>query len=1042
MTLAELSIKRPVFAWMMMAGIMLFGAIAFQRLGVSYLPDVDYPVLNISVGWSGAAPEVMEQEIVDPIEERVVMTEGVREVHSNIGPATANITLTFDSGTNINNSLQEVESYLQQIRLPQNVQPPVIHKSNPEDDPIMRVAVYGSHFSKRDIADYVDKNMQIPLQVVPGVGEVAIKGFGQRALRIFIDNDKLTALDLTAEDVETALLNQNLETSSGYIENRQHFYTVRTMGEGISPDQVGDILILSRGGGAIYNSHIHIRDVARVEDGLTDQRSIVRLDGKDAVTLDIKKQRGFNEVQVADNVRAKLEQLQKNMPPGMEAQLVVDYTRFTKKAVDQTEHELLVACILTSVVCFLFLGTWTSSINVLIAIPTSMAGAFLVLYELHFTLNLFTLLALALAIGIVVDDAIMVLENIFRHYEMGKKRRRAALDGSREITPAAVAATVAVVAIFLPVAFMQGVIGYFFFQFGITITVAVLFSLLEAITLTPMRCSRMISPANRANLLVWIVEHSFGWLTRVYRLALGWALRRRFLVLFASAVFFGLSYHGLGLLRHEFVPPQDQNFFHISFEAPLNASIYYTDEKVKLVEDYLKTIPEVDHYLSSTIGHYGNVDVVLMPKRKRTLSQADIVQKCRQILTTSTRFMPLKFWFGDLSGRGLSGGGTAPVAFNITGPDYETISKVTDAVVKRLEDSGKIIDLYTDYREGVPEEEIIPNRAEAAARGVSVDSIANTISIAIGGSPVGKFTSGGHRYDVLVQSDVDQRDSFDDIRRLKVRNNYGELIPMTAVTTMHEVKSVLNESRINRLRVISVTANIADGVSQGDALALAEKVSRELCPSTCQFNFEGSGQSYRDTFSGLWFALILGVAVAYMVLAAQFNSYVHPISVLMALPFSLTGAVLALWMTNQSLNLFSMIGLILLMGIAKKNSILLVEFTNHVRAQDKRPLREALLDACPIRLRPIMMTSVATISSAIPSALGLGPGSETRVPMAIAVIGGVFVSTLFTLFVVPCSYSILANFEPNEPDDDDEDSIPLPMSHDRENPIEIVESVK
>ncbi len=1029
MTLADLSIKRPVFAWMLMIGIILFGLICYQRLGVSYMPDIDYPTLSISVVWPGAAPEVLESELVDPIERRVVAVEGVREVRSSVGEGSANIALDFDIDRNIDSALQEVQADVQQVRLPIDVTPPVIYKHNLEDDPIIRVVVYGDQ-PLREMADYVDKYLQTSLQTVEGVGDVGIGGFGSRQLRIWIDNDKLKKWQLTVLDVEQAIQNQHQEAPGGYLENSRNEINVRTMGEGMTAAQVGDELILTRGGSSIYDSHIHIRDVARVVDDLSDQRSIVRADDQPAVVVNIKKERGFNEVQVADNVLAKVASLTGALPKGMKAQVVVDYTRFTRQAIAQTLHELLMAGLLTSVICFLFLGTWSSALNVLIAIPTSVIGAFMALYFLHFTLNLFTLLALALAIGIVVDDAIMVLENIVRHFDMGKNRKKAARDGAREITFAAIAATLAVVAIFIPVAFMEGVIGRFFFQFSVTMTVAVLFSLLESITLTPMRCSKMLSRANKTGFLTRHSDQLFRKLTGAYRSALDWALDRRLLVLTGSTALFALSLFAVSFLRQEFVPPQDQNFFHIGIEAPMGTSIYAMDQRVRVVEQYIRSHPEVAHEVSSTgdgsRANIGNFDVVLVDKSKRKISQADMILQFRQDLTAMPELKDMvHIWFGDLSGRGLSSGQPSPIAFNIRGTDYDKLSSIVDQVVNQLNATGLVTDLNTNYRSGMPEAQITPDRVAAGERGVSVDAIAQTVNVAIGGMQDGKFTSGGHRYDVNMRLQGLERGLPSDIQKLDVRNEYGELIPLSDVTKIQVRPTLQTVARIDRQRAISVTGNLAPGASQAAVLALAEKIARPLLPPGYDFFLEGGASGYKGAFNSLWFALILGIAVAYMILATQFDSFLQPISVLLALPFSLTGALLALWATNESLNMFSMIGIILLMGIAKKNSILLVEFTNHVRTEDKRPLRAALLDACPIRLRPILMTSLATISSAIPSALGFGPGSETRMPMATAVIGGIFVSTCFTLFVVPCAYSLFARWE-GEREDDDDDGLASP----------------
>ncbi len=1022
MTLADLSIKRPVFAWMLMIGIILFGTLCYQQLGVSYMPDIDYPTLTINVGWPGAAPEVIESEIIDPLEQRVVAVEGVQEVRSSISEGSANIALDFDINRNIDSALQEVEADVQQVRMPLEVNQPVIWKRNLEDDPIIRVVVYGDE-SIRNMADYVDKYLQTALQTVPGVGDVSVGGYGSRQLRIYVDNDKLKKNQLTILDISQMIEDQHMEAAGGYLENKQNEINVRTMGEGMTAAQVGNELILKRGGESIYNSNLHLRDVATVVDDLSDLRSLIRADGHPAVVINIKKERGYNEITVADNVLAKLKDLEGALPPGMKAQVVVDYTQFTRTAVAETLHELLLAGVLTSIICYLFLGTWSSAANVLIAIPTSIIGAFMALRFLHFTLNLFTLLALALAIGIVVDDAIMVLENIVRHYDKGKSRINAARDGAREITFAAVAATVAVVAIFLPVAFMSGVIGKFFFQFSITMTAAVLLSLLESITLTPMRCSKLLNKSDKNAFLVRHSDRLFNALSRRYGVWLSWSLSHRGLVLAASTVLFLLSLVAFSFLREEFVPAQDQNFFHLRIEAPMGTSIPYMDGKVRAVEAYIKKQPEVAHYVASagdggSRANIGNFDLVLVDKAQRKLSQADLMNKFRAELKAMPELQGMSVGLWDMSARGLSTYQPAPVAFNIRGLDYDKLYEIVTVVMQKLNATGLVTDLDNNYRTGMPEAQVTPDRAAAAQRGISISDIAQTINVGIGGLNDGKFTSDGHRYDVSIRLKNPERTNPTDIQKLDIRNEYGELIPLGEVTTIQVRPTLQTISRIDRQREISVTGNLAEGASQADVLALIEKTTRPLLPPGYDFHFEGSASGYKAAFSSLWFALILGVVIAYMVLAVQFDSFIHPISVLLALPFSLTGALLALWATHASLNMFSMIGIILLMGIAKKNSILLVEFTNHVRIQDKRPLRAALLEACPIRLRPILMTSLATMSAAVPSALGFGPGSETRMPMAIAVIGGILVSTAFTLFVVPCAYSLLAYWEAKPEEDD------------------------
>jgi HAE1 family hydrophobic/amphiphilic exporter-1 len=1012
MTLADLSIRRPVFAWMLMFGLIVFGAISFNRMGISMMPDVDFPILEVRVNWEGAAPDLIEAELVDRIEQAVIAVDGLKEVRSTIRQGQAGIELEFDLKRDVDAALQEVQAAISQVRLPLNVETPTIRKNSTESEPIMWLGLSGGQ-SLRELIDYVETFLLDQFQVIPGVGEVSLGGFSERNLRLWVDSERLRAHDLTILDLQNAIAEEHAELAGGIMENGPRETNVRTMGEAPTAEAVGEILITHRGGQPIYDSTIRVKDVARVEDGLNDIRRIARVSGEPGISLGIRKQRGSNEVEVGHAVKARVEELNKALPEGMRLQVNVDFTRFVEEAVKATEHELLLSGILTALICLLFLGSWSSGFNVMLSIPTSIVGSFTILYFCGFTLNTFTLLALALSIGIVVDDAIMVLENIVRHSRMGKGRVRAARDGAREITFAALAATVAVIAIFLPVAFMEGVIGRYFFQFGITITAAVALSLLEALTLTPMRLSQMLRSDARPSLFERGADAVFGAVARAYAATLRVALRVRWIVLILAAILFAASLRLGTKLPREFVPSQDQNFIRLSLQTPVGSSLALTDAKVAEVEAYLKSRPEVLRFFASIGGQGGTPNqafagVTFVDKSERKLSQAELTAEFRRDLG---RIADLRVAFQDLSTRGLTPRRSQPVEFNLRGADYEVLNAKAEAIMKRLEETGRVVDLDTNYRAGMPELRIIPDREAAAARGVTMDNIARTINAAVGGVREGKFTRDGRRYDVRLRLNPDERLTEDDVRQIQVRTAFGELIPLADVVQLETVKTLQAVSRINRQRAISISANLTTGASQSDALADAERICREELPPGYTFTLEGGSKAFQESFANLWFALLLGIVVAYMVLASQFNSFVHPFTVLLALPFSVTGALAALVLAGLSLNLYSAIGLILLMGIVKKNSILLVEFTNTLREEQGLPVLEAILRAAPIRLRPILMTSVATIGAATPLALGIGPGAETRQPMAIAVIGGVLVSTLLTLVVVPCAYAVLSHLE-------------------------------
>ena len=1012
MILSDMSVRRPVFAWMLMFGLIVFGAISFNRLGVSQMPDIDFPLLEIRVAWEGAAPEILESELVDKIEQAVISVEGLKEIRSTVRQGQATVELEFELERNIDSALQEVQAAISQVRLPFNVDPPIIRKNSTESEPILRIGLSGKT-SLRDMVEYVDNFLLDQFQVIPGVGEVSLSGFSERNLRLWINNENLRRYDLTILDLVQAIELEHTELAGGYLENEQREFNVRTMGEGLTPEEVGDILITRRGGQPIYESTIRIRDVARVEDGLNDIRRIARVSGEAGVSIGISKQRGSNEVKVGQAVKARMEELQAGMPEGMKLQINVDFTQFVEEAVKATEHELLLAGIFTALICFFFLGTWSAGINIVLAIPTSIIGTFTILYFSGFTLNTFTLLALALSIGIVVDDSIMVLENVVRHFQQGKDRVQAALDGSREVTFAATAATVAVIAIFLPVAFMSGVIGRFFYQFGITVTAAVALSLLEALTLTPMRLSQMMVRRERAGGLERMAGRVFDALGRLYRATLVIALRHRGLVVTGSTLLFLASLWLAQGLRREFVPSQDTNFIRLSMQMPVGTSLALTDAKTKEVEAYLASHPDVLRYFVAVGGIAGVANqsfaaITLVDKASRTTSQAQIIRQMRADLPV--RVPGMRFSFSDLSTRGLTPRRSQPVEFNLRGQEFSVLDEKSKEIMARLESTGLVLDLDTNYRTGMPEVRIVPDREASALRGVSMDSIGRTINAAIGGIRGGKFSKDGRRYDVRLRLNPEERLGEEDIARLTVRTAFGEIIPLSEVVRVETVKTPQTISRVNRQRSISVSGNLAPGASQARALAEARRIADDVLPPGYSFTLEGGARTFDESFKSLGFAFLLGLIVAYMVLASQFNSFIHPLTVLLAVPFSITGALLALRVTNESLNLYSAIGLILLMGIAKKNSILLVEFTNQQREHGKG-IEDAILSAGPIRLRPILMTTVATLVAALPLALGLGAGAETRQPMAISILGGVLVSTLFTLVVVPCAYSLLSRLE-------------------------------
>lgn len=1010
-----------------MFSLILFGAISLNKMGISQMPDVNFPILNISVSYPGAAPEVVEADIIDPLEDTLLVVEGIKEMRSSASQGSGRITLEFDINKNIDVALQEVQTALSEYRLPQGVDPPTIGKDNPEEDPILIVSIYGKD-EFRNLINWVNTSLVDSLRFLPGVGEIDVAGFSQRNLRIWLDPKKLQALDLTVSDVVDTLRTQHLESAAGQFTEKERELRVRWLGEASNPEEVANILILRRGGQLIHGSRIRIKDVARVEDGLSDIRRLARFEGQPTMQLRIKKQRGTNEVEVAETIQSKLAELQKDFPKDYGYRVNVDFTRSTKSTVELTLEKLIMAGVITILVCFLFLGSVQAAVNILFSIPTSIIGTFIVLKFSGFTLNLFTLLALTLAISIVVDDAIMLLENIVRHYRMGKNSQKAASDGAKEVLPAAIAATLAVVAIFLPVVFMEGVIGKFFFQFGITISAAVLISLLEAVTITPMRAATLLRNEVKTSKFEDYLEHKFHTFSEKYRRVLESTLRWKGVVVGVSLVVFVVSMFAINRLRQEFVPPQDQDLIIVSGQTPPGTSLEATNRVSLAVEEAIRRVPEVSGFVVSVGGGGGGgggsvnqffIPVSLKPKNDRKLTHIEVMSKLRKEFKD---IKGVRISMRDNSARNLTSGRQNPVGISLRGGDLTILNEKSQELIKRLETENLAVDLDTNYRLGVPELVILPNRQAMAARAVSVETVGQTLSAAVGGLREGRYTAEGRRYDIRFKIPDDQIRSADDIKRIFVRNSSGNIVPLSEIVEVKEQRSSLSISRVNRQRAISIYGNLAPGQSQSKVLDRAQAIAKEILPEGYTFALEGASAGFSEAFDSLFDALIIGVLVAYLILAVQFNSFVHPISVLMALPFSATGALLALWAFGVSLNLFSFIGLIVLMGIAKKNSILLVEFTNQKRLpageqtgaalpKDPEQVRAALLEACPVRLRPIIMTSAATVVAALPLVIGSGMGSEARLPMGISIIGGTIVSTLLTLFVVPAVYLMLSRFE-------------------------------
>jgi hydrophobe/amphiphile efflux-1 (HAE1) family protein len=1002
--LTDVSIRNPVFAWMLMACMILFGLVAASRVGISQYPDVDYPNITVSLSWPGASPSAVEREILDPIEQALAQVEGVQQIASTARQGSGRITATFDISRNVDLALQDVQAKVAsaQRKLPSDVPAASVSKSNPDDTPILTVGVTGP-FARQLLSDVARYQVQEKLQTVAGVGQISLNGYLDRNVRIWLDERRLIERGAVASDVIDAIRREHVEVPGGQLDAGGRQLSVRLLGEALDLESLKKLVVRR-----LPSGPVQLEDVALVEDGFEDVNSVARLDGVPLQALGVLKQRGTNAVAVASAVRAKLTDIQRGLPEGMRVEVLSDTTKFIEESVHEIELELGLALVLTALVCWLFLGSLSSTLNVILAIPMSLLGTVAVIYFLGFTLNTFTLLGLSLAVGLVVDDAVMVMENIYRHAEMGKPRAVAAADGTKEITFAALAATLAVIAIFLPVVFMGGVIGRFFFQFGVTLSVAVMLSYFEAITLAPARCAQILSTARDGRSGVGrAVDRAFSALEKFYARALGLGLANPWKVLGGGALALAASAAVLPSIKTEFVPAQDQSQLNVRVQTETGTSIVAAAPLLERAEKRLAARPEVARILTTLQGSSGNMTLTLVPPGERKLSAQQLSAELRKELQGIAGIRasvqdPSQQSFGVQKGY--------PVDFTVRGGDWDTLVTSAMKLKAELEQSGLVTDLVTDYQVGAPEVQVVPDRRRASDVGVSVSDLANTISALVGGNVVGKFSTEGRRIDMRVRLLAAQRSRPEDIGAIRVRGQNGAIVPLSLLVSQKETAVLQTISRVDRERAIGISGNVAPGRSQAEAMAKVDELSREL-PLGYRTVAAGQASQLAETTSGLAFALIIGILVAYMVLASQFNSFLHPVTVLTILPLAVSGAALGLFAGGKTLNVFSMIGVLLLMGIVKKNSILLVEYANQVREHEGLGALEAMRKAGPLRLRPILMTTIATMMSAVPAVLGLGPGTETRSPMAAAVLGGLVVSTLLSLLLVPAFYVITDGFK-------------------------------
>ena len=1019
---ADTSVKRPVFATMVIMALVVLGAVSYPEIGVDLFPKVDFPIVTISTHLKGASPEVIDVDITDKIEGAVNTINGVKSITSSSTEGDSRVTVEFILERDIDLAVQDVREKVALIRnkLPQDIDEPRIAKVDPDATAVMWLNLSGQK-TVRELSTYVDEVLKEQLQRINGVGDIQLGGLQLRQVRVWLDAGKLRAYGISAKDVMGALQRQNVELPGGRIESLSKEYTVKVKGEFLNVPDFNDLVIAYDKG-----APVRLRDVGKAEDGMEERRSIVRFNGITAVGMGVQKQSGTNTVTVVNAVKAEIAKINKTLPPGMTLNIAIDQSTFIRRSIAEVQKHLILGSFFAVLAVFIFLRNVRTTLISAVALPVSIIATFALIRAFDFTFNNMTMLALTLSVGLLIDDAIIVIENIYRHVEEGMAPREAATFATSEIGLAVMATTFAIVAIFLPVAFMKGMIGRFFLQFALTVVFSVLVSLLVSFTLTPMLASIFLkravlkreNPAGRPaaiapqhRLAEWF-ERGYKKMERGYRHILSFSLNHRGPMLIGALVIFGGSLYLTTFMGKEFVPPEDQGQFLVRLEAPIDYSLEKADELFRPVEKIVRQMPEV-RAVYYVLGIGGTVNRAMMmtsliPKSERKKSQMDLKKEIRQKLS---RFPGLKVSAEDFS---MIGGGQrqVPIQYSVRGSDLAAIQVYTKQIAGEFSKKTGIVDVDTSLEMGKPELKVFIDRDKAADLGVDISTIAEAINLLISGeTEVTKYKdeSRGKRYDLRIRLNPEERRDPDDLKKLYVRSRDGRLVDLGNMVRIQEGggPSVIN--RVDRQRAITLFASL-EGIPLGQAMEELNGIAGKVLPADYLPKYRGQADTMQESFGYLLFAIILGVAMAYMVLAAQFESFVHPFTVLLAMPLSFIGAFSALLLTGNTLSIFSFIGLILLMGLVKKNGILLVDYTNVLRARGLSR-REAILQAGPVRLRPILMTTFAMVFGMIPVAFGMGEGAETRAPMGIAVIGGLLTSLFLTLVVVPAAYDLFDDMQ-------------------------------
>lgn len=995
-------ITRPVFTTMLIMAVVVFGIFAYPKIGVDNMPDVEFPVVTVTVVRPGADPESMERDVADPLEEVINTLSGLETLKSINVESVTQIVVQFELGKPVDVAAQEVRDKVQATlaKLPPEIETPIVDKFDIGAAPILTLALSGP-YPVEELSRIAEDELKPLLQQTHGVGSIDLVGSREREIRIDVNPDRLRGYGLAVGDVAVALQAQNIDIPGGRMREPGRERTVKLTSQAKSVEEIRSLIIPASGPAAV-----RIQDVANVVDGPAEARSYAAFNGQSAIGLVVRKQSGSNTVSVAEGVKASLSEIEARLPEGLKIELVNDGSRYIRSSIDAVQEDLFIGGTLAVLIVLLFLRNFRSTMISAIALPVSVIGTFAVMQALDFTFNNVTMLALTLSIGILIDDAIVVIENIVRHMEEGSSPFKAALEGTKEIALAVFAVTLSIVAVFIPVAFMEGMVGQFFYQFGVTVAVAVAISFFVSLTLTPMLSAQLLDAHREPGKLARAVERVLVAIESGYRRILGVMLKRRALVMIGAVLVLVLTLGMARFIKGTFIPAQDQSMFKVAIELPIGADLHATQSTLEAIEAQLRELPGVESLYTEAGGgaqemvHKGEILVNLVPIEARSFGQEEIKQYIRdQVVVPSNVQLSVQ----DFSAVG--GGAAQMIQFNIRGIDWEEIIASAEKVQSAMRESPIFVDIDSTYRTGKPQIDVVVDRDRAAQLGIPAASLGQALRTFLGGDKVSEFRDLGKSYEIKIGLPPEVLADERQLGSLTVRGGTGELVELRNVAQISAGEGPTQIDREGRQRQITILADLAEGYGLGEGMGfLSEFAEREL-PATVITGFDGQGKELGRTAIAFLTALLLGVILVYMILAAQFESFLDPITIMMSLPFAVIGALGGLLLTGEFLSMFTMIGMIMLMGLVTKNGILLVDFTKQLRAQGKSTF-DALMEAGPIRLRPILMTTLAMIFGMIPPAIASGDGAESRNGMAIAIIGGLVTSTVLTLGVVPVVYSL------------------------------------